>query len=319
MNKNKTPKSFFRQLHVWIVMIFTLGLALYVSNQIIDADNLKIAENFGATNAQLFMDSFKLPIGIIAAGLSILLLLATQHRSEQTAEQIRLTNEANANSLTQNTLKNYYESISDFEKYIDTNFHSDLIKIKNKRQLYKLFFPDNSHEHVIPYTTVDIFKSNVSSFIKLSEENIKINTVLEERKNKQEQLQLIINTFISNVATRYGVYTTADAFPDNKNAIEQFKKVTDEVRELLYFCTHYTPSNGIVVISNSYLFSLPIWKSFFDIQPSLLSSLVILNDINNRTIKLLNPEEIKAQDRMNIVKKVVKDSTQALAGLSLGL
>ena len=155
-------------------MIFTLGLALYVSNQIIDADNLKIAENFGATNAQLFMDSFKLPIGIIAAGLSILLLLATQHRSEQTAEQIRLTNEANANSLTQNTLKNYYESISDFEKYIDTNFHSDLIKIKNKRQLYKLFFPDNSHEHVIPYTTVDIFKSNVSSFIKLSEENIKI-------------------------------------------------------------------------------------------------------------------------------------------------
>ena len=107
MSQNLAPRSFFQHKRVWVVFIVTFTLAFCISRQIIVADNLQYAENFGEESAQLFMDSFKLPIRIVAAGLSVLLLFATQHRSEQTAEQIKLTNQANENSLSQNTLRNY--------------------------------------------------------------------------------------------------------------------------------------------------------------------------------------------------------------------
>jgi len=254
MNQNIAPRSFFQHKRVWVVFVVTLILALYVSKQIINADKLEFIKSFGSTNAQLFMDSFKLPIGIIAAGLSVLLLFATQHRSEQTAEQIKL-------SLAQNTLRNYYDSIADFEKYIKESYHSNVLEIKNKRQLYKLFFPKNSHTSVCPYTTIEIYKKNVNRFLEEVNENIKTNK--KNNENVAEVLESIINNFISMSKIRYGVNIKSDAFsPLGSTPLKDYLKVTDDIRNLLTFCMEYTPSNGIVVIGNSRVCNLSEWIDF---------------------------------------------------------
>jgi hypothetical protein len=262
MNQNIAPRSFFQHKRVWIVFVVTIILALYVSKQIINADKLEFIKSFSSTNAQLFMDSFKLPIGIIAAGLSVLLLLATQHRSEQTAEQIKLTNQANRNSLAQNTLKNYYDSIADFEKYIDKNFHSDVINIKNKRQLYNLFFPNNSYKNVKPYVDEGVYIQLVRVFIKDFETNVSYILGSDDEETPKAKFQALINRFILIIRNRYGIHLTDDVFKEKTQAEQEFAKVTKEVRELLTYCLSYTPSNGIVVVTNSYIFSLQTWADF---------------------------------------------------------
>jgi hypothetical protein len=262
MSQDKTPKTFFRHKRVIAVVIITLLLVAYITNQIIVTDNLKLVEKLGKEDAELFMESFKLPIGILAAGLSLLLLLATQHRSEQTAEQIKLTNKANKLLLVQNTLKNYYDSIADFEKYVDNNFHSDVIEIKNKRQLYQLFFPNNSYENVDPYTTKDIYIQRVNVF--LNDFNQNVQHVLSSVDNETPKLkfQLLINMFILNIKSRYSIHLTDNAFREDTQADDELAKITKEVRELLTFCLNYTPSNGIVVMEGSYIFSLISWANF---------------------------------------------------------
>jgi len=262
MNQNIKPKSLFQHRRVRLVISVTLLLALGVTWKIIVTDNLTFIANFGAENAQIVMDSFKLPIGIIAAGLSLLLLFATQHRSEQTVEQINLTNKANANLLAQNTLKNYYDSIADFEKYVDNNFHSDLIDIKNKRQLYKLFFPNNSYKNVEPYITKETYIQQVNSFIGNFEQNLLSVMSAEDIDSPKLKFQRLINHFILNIKDRYSVHLTEKVFIENSQANDEFAKITKEVRELLTFCLNYTPSNGIVIVAESYVFSLKSWAEF---------------------------------------------------------
>jgi hypothetical protein len=66
----------------WLTLVASLVTFGIISHH----DKIIFTSSFGADDALLFIDSFKLPIGIWAVGLPILLLLATQHRSEQTAK-----------------------------------------------------------------------------------------------------------------------------------------------------------------------------------------------------------------------------------------
>jgi hypothetical protein len=262
MNQNIKPKSLFQHRRVRLVISVTLLLALGVTWKIIVTDNLTFVANFGAENAQIVMDSFKLPIGIIAAGLSLLLLFATQHRSEQTVEQINITNKANANLLAQNTLKNYYDSIADFEKYVDNNFHSEVIEIKNKRQLYKLFFPENSYKNVTPYTTEDIYIQEVNKFTSNFDEIIKVVLSTKESNTPKLKLELIINYFIYDIKNTYSIHLTDKAFLKNSKANDELAKLTKDVRQLLIFCFSYTPVKNIPTIEGSYAFSRESWLNF---------------------------------------------------------
>jgi len=309
MSQNNKTKNFFQHRRVRLVISITLLLALSISIQIIIGDNLSFSNDYGADGAQLFMDSFKLPIGIIAAGLSLLLLFATQHRSEQTAEQIKLTNKANKNLLAQNTLKNYYDSIADFEKYVDNNFHSDLIDIKNKRQLYKLFFPNNSYENVEPYIKKDIYIQQVNQFISDFETNISHALSSEYNDTPRLKFQLVINHFLLNIKSRYSIHLTDIAFRKNSEAEAEFAKLTKEVRELLTFCLNYTPSNGVVVITGSYIYSLNSWdafKCYIDENHSstIKDFTVIQNEIDglDGQIKLTDERERKSAKYKQMMK-----------------
>lgn len=57
-----------------------------------------------------FLTDFKLPIGFLAMLIPVMALLATNHRSEQTREQIRVAE-------SQNVFANYYKHMEEFERY----------------------------------------------------------------------------------------------------------------------------------------------------------------------------------------------------------
>lgn len=271
------------------VLLFTFC----VTDQIISSDNLIYAENFGALDAKMFMDSFKLPIGILAAGLSLILLLATQHRSAQTAEQIRLTIEANNNFLAQNTLRNYYDSITDFEKYINESYHSDILEIKNKRQLYKLFFPNNSHASVSPYTTKEIYIKNVERF--LDGVNSQIKMCRESYEDEAVMFQNVINQFISSARVNYGVNINSNIFKVDK-PVDAFLNMTSEVRQLLTFCMEYTPSNGAIIITNSSVYYLDEWQS---IQSNGSTIDLLKYDVPSKDKKIKLKHPVKLFNKVN--------------------
>lgn len=83
-----------------------------------------------------FLVVFRFPLGILAIIIPVIALLAANHRSEQTKEQIKVTNE-------QNIFSNYYKHIDEFSKYIalkDGGFENG-IKVE----------PRYSHSLVFPY------------------------------------------------------------------------------------------------------------------------------------------------------------------------
>ncbi|MBO0154594.1 MULTISPECIES: hypothetical protein [Vibrio] len=65
--------------------------------------------------------------------IPIVALLAANHRSEQTKEQIRVTNQ-------QNNFANYYKHIEEYEKYAMTIADYEEISRRNIRRNHKLLF-----------------------------------------------------------------------------------------------------------------------------------------------------------------------------------
>ncbi len=85
-----------------------------------------------------FLTDFKFPIGVLAMLIPVVALLATNHRSEQTREQIRVAE-------SQNTFSNHYKHIEEFEKYAERYAEQfENVKISNIRDLYAELFPASS-------------------------------------------------------------------------------------------------------------------------------------------------------------------------------
>ncbi|EJG1583068.1 hypothetical protein CIF45_RS22770, partial [Vibrio parahaemolyticus] len=101
-------KSFISLPALWGVVValslFSLVLAfIIVANSELDVD-------LSFTGFNNFLTVFRVPLGILALIIPIVALLAANHRSEQTKEQIRVTNQ-------QNNFANYYKHIEEYEKY----------------------------------------------------------------------------------------------------------------------------------------------------------------------------------------------------------
>jgi hypothetical protein len=100
----------------------------------------------------------------------------------------------------------------------------------------------------------------VSNDIESNDKNHEIDT---------EMFEAIINNFKSMVKNRYGINIKNSALSMNNSPINNYLKVTDAVRELLTFCMDYTPSNGIVIITESRVCDLEAWKHLLKSHSSL--------------------------------------------------
>ncbi|OQJ92317.1 hypothetical protein EM89_010320 [Vibrio parahaemolyticus] len=117
---------------VWQVTSLLVGTSTFISVVIIC--NTPIAWDFSADGFNYFISTFRFPIAILALIIPIIALLAANHRSEQTKEQIRAANQ-------QNIFTNYYKHLEEFKKYVDTLKIPSVTDIEI-RKLHRELFPD---------------------------------------------------------------------------------------------------------------------------------------------------------------------------------
>lgn len=130
LSKYFDPNKSFLSLKIfWIVIAIHLIFALAMSYIIHKNTNLKI--DLSADGFNFFISAFKFPLGILAFTIPNVAFLASNHRSEQTREQINLSNK-------QNTFQNYYKHIEEYTKYNQALSNKTF---KHSRHLHKILFP----------------------------------------------------------------------------------------------------------------------------------------------------------------------------------
>lgn len=128
-------KSFLCLPIVWLTIVILASLSIILGWVITCHSEINLDLSYEGMNN--FIAVFRLPLGISALIIPIVALLAANHRSEQTKEQIKVAN-------AQNTFSNYYKHIEEFDKYISPQVS------KNKlsggvdidiRYAHSMFFP----------------------------------------------------------------------------------------------------------------------------------------------------------------------------------
>lgn len=128
-------KSFIELPVVWGTITIITLLALFVT--IVIVTNSSLTFDFTSDGFNYFLSAFKFPLGILALIIPIIALLAANHRSEQTKEQIRVTN-------SQNVFSNHYKHIEEFKKYVE-GLKIESVNDVRIRKLHKKMFPGSFH------------------------------------------------------------------------------------------------------------------------------------------------------------------------------
>lgn len=135
------PKSSFLHLPiVWAVIVFMTLLSIITAITIVI--HTPLTWDFSANGFNYFISIFRFPLSILALIIPLVALLAANHRSEQTKEQISVTAE-------QNKFANYYKHIEEFVRYCSSLKKLDSFKA---RYIHKNIFPeaDDGEYHVAP-------------------------------------------------------------------------------------------------------------------------------------------------------------------------
>lgn len=116
---------------MWSVICSLLIVASGVSWIIIA--NTPLAWDLSSNGFNDFISIFRFPLGILTLIIPIVALLAANHRSEQTKEQIRVT-------ADQNNFANYYKHLEEFVKYVDKQECAEYTS--GARYIHKMLYPD---------------------------------------------------------------------------------------------------------------------------------------------------------------------------------
>ena len=125
-------KSFLSLKIVW-VMVAVL-LAMSISSASVIVFNSHLESNYSYSGFNYLISVFKFPLAMAASIIPIVALLAANHRSEQTKEQIKVTN-------SQNVFSNYYKHIEEFTKYLAIRADKSV----DLRLAHNNIYPNASH------------------------------------------------------------------------------------------------------------------------------------------------------------------------------
>jgi hypothetical protein len=131
----KNEKSLFSLSEFWLSLILPIVVSIIVAIIIFQNSNLKPDLSYEGFNN--LINIYKVPLAILALLFPLVALVASNHRSRQSAAQLE-------SGRSQNNFSNYYKHRESFHdmlvrleiKYDVTFFDSD--------SLYKILFPDNS-------------------------------------------------------------------------------------------------------------------------------------------------------------------------------
>ncbi|MCW8833918.1 MAG: hypothetical protein OQK09_00645 [Colwellia sp.] len=257
-----SEKSLFQLKSFRYALWLPISIAFLISVYIILTSNLVYKTGFVGLNN--LWDIFKVPLAVLSLAFPSVALVTANHRSIQSKRQIQLT-------ASQNTLKNFYDSINDFERYLDSFAFQDCFIYTNKRVLYKKFFPENSPIHV--ETTID--KKTISNIKDFYQNNI--NNIMQEMSEaKYLDSKAMFITFPDQIIAdlykrlqgnwlvNFGIEVKNDAFGKSDSVIKSIAILNDEFYSLLGYCMEYSSENGLVICPHEVLFDMPSWKVFHE-------------------------------------------------------
>ncbi|KTG24638.1 hypothetical protein AWR38_03440 [Idiomarina sp. WRN-38] len=125
-------KSFFQLRVVQATILLGFLTAAVISVIIASHSNLITKLDYEGFN--FFVKAYKVPIGVLASLIPVIALLAANHRSVQTKEQIRVTQ-------SNNNFSNFFKHQQAFEEYT-SSINPAKSRISNFKTLHKAIFPD---------------------------------------------------------------------------------------------------------------------------------------------------------------------------------
>lgn len=210
--------------------------------------NSELQPNYTYTGLNNALTIFKIPLGILALIIPIVALLAANHRSEQTKEQMYL---ASAN----NNFANFYKHTEEFESYL-MEHEDDKIKVSLPRKFHRLAFPDAKRGNFTVSKEID---SQINWYL---EHILDASTNLDVTTNwlpALAELNILITQYgdhfyIKGYKATQGIsYTYEDTkiiIPDGdiRNIIITIKTITEKIRDALLFDEKYEPGNLLTKI-----------------------------------------------------------------------
>jgi len=240
-------KSFLSLKILWIVVAIHFAIAVIFSILIIYNSNLTPSYDYTGFNNAL--NIFKIPLGILALIIPIVALLAANHRSEQTKEQMRLASE-------NNNFSNFYKHTEEFESYLSEHEESKT-KIALPRKFHRLAFPGAKHGN---FKVGERIGSQVDEYLSAI---IHASAGLNDQKTwtqAADTLDSLIQRYAENFYIKSYYSSTSgnsiSAFertvfiPDGdvKNLIIATKNISEKIRDSLLFDERYEPSELLTEI-----------------------------------------------------------------------
>jgi len=141
------PNKGFLELPIVRWALFSLiCLCGFLVAIIIATEGLKF--QFDAEGLSTFASLFRVPVGAFTLSLPVFALLAANHRSEQTKQQMTLTRSQIERTdrqiqiaSDQSKFSNYYKHLEEFIKYCDLHFKNKPFGVVSPRKLHAAMYP----------------------------------------------------------------------------------------------------------------------------------------------------------------------------------
>ncbi|WP_258089957.1 hypothetical protein [Serratia liquefaciens] len=228
----------------WLSILTPLSLSILLSIPLW----LQTKINISAEGYDNFLQTFKLPIGVLSLSIPLVAIVAHIHRTIQTAEQIQTTRKKNAADSFFSHHKFMIEAFGKIaSKDINISMQPIEYKIGDPYQLYDNLFKNSSYEHGINPSNLFSITSEIENEInKIDASIIKSRDILD---NKFEKIGLLreISDSIINIENKLTL--TVPKFKSNGLVMDKQNGVTimlvtdylyedelkDRLQSLIYF------------------------------------------------------------------------------------
>lgn len=148
----------------WVCGIYLLAAAfIFTSITYFIWDDYEI--DFKPEDWANFAELYSVPLWFLTGLIPIVALLAANHRSSQSKEQISLSQTQASESASQNAFANYYKHLEEFEKYNEKA--SSGLSLNNPREVHdRLFYKDGSLSMSVSETAEKTLRINCIALYK---------------------------------------------------------------------------------------------------------------------------------------------------------
>ncbi|VCU63135.1 hypothetical protein [Pseudomonas synxantha] len=183
----------------------------------------KLSFNFSYEGFNHFLVVFRLPIGLLAVLIPAIAVLAANHRSAQTKEQMYLTQEQIKHTQTQikittenNAFSNYFKHSEEFDKYLTNRKSLEKLFSANYRHLHRFLFPDAKKGiYHVSEKTFEKINTHIESILKTS-------TVFSDRETMATGTRNL-HSILGSLITQYN-FNIPEIYNDNKHEFGSHEK-----------------------------------------------------------------------------------------------